>query len=175
MLTKKMEKALNEQIALEAYASWLYLAMASWCDQEGLEGSAAFMIRQSDEEMDHMKRLYSYITEMGGTAIVPGIKKPPTDFKNVVSMFQKVYDHEKKVTHSINELVALSSKEHDHSSFNFLQWYVEEQREEEALMRMIQDRIKLIGKGPQSLYYIDKEIQRINMEEIKKEQAPPAE
>ena len=83
-------------------------------------------------------------------------------------MFNEVYEHEKKVTKSINDLVALSSKERDHSTFNFLQWYVEEQREEEALMRVIQDRIKLIGKGPQSLFYIDKEIQRINAAEIKK-------
>ena len=166
-----MEKALNEQIGLEAYASFLYLAMSSWCDQEGLDGSAAFMLRQSDEEMEHMKRLYNYVSEMDGAAIVPGIKKPPSSFKSVTSMFQKVYEHEKKVTQSINNLVALSSKENDHSTFNFLQWYVEEQREEESLMRMIQDRIKLIGKGPQALYYIDKEIQRINEEEMKKEAA----
>ncbi len=164
-----MEKALNEQITLESYASFLYLAMSSWCEEEGLEGCAAFMLRQSDEEMDHMKRLYNYVIEMDGKAIVPGIKKPPSSYKNVVQMFKQVYEHEKKVTKSINELVALSSKEKDHSSFNFLQWYVEEQREEEALMRSIQDKIKLIGGGPQALYYIDKEIQQINLAEMKKE------
>ena len=175
MLTKKMEKALNEQIALEGYASFLYLAMASWCDQEGYEGSTAFMMRQSDEEMEHMKKIYGYISEMDGKAIVPGFKKPPTSFKSLPAMFKKVYEHEKKVTQSINELVALSSKENDHSTFNFLQWYVEEQREEEALMRMIQDRIKLIGSGPQSLYYIDKEVQGINEAEMKKEAAETGE
>lgn len=165
-----MEKALNEQIGLEAYASFLYLSMSSWCESEGMEGSAAFMQRQSDEEMEHMKRLYAYVLEMDGTAIVPGIKKPPSTFKNISNMFKLVYEHEKKVTKSINDLVALSSKEKDHSSFNFLQWYVEEQREEEALMRGIQDKIRLIGGGPQALYYIDKEIQLLNEAEIKKEQ-----
>ena len=120
-----MEKALNEQIGLEAYASFLYLSMSSWCDAAGLEGCASFMQRQSDEEMEHMKRLYDYVLEMDGKSVVPGIKKPPTSFKNVTNMFAQVYEHEKKVTKSINELVALSSKEKDHSTFNFLQWYVE--------------------------------------------------
>jgi len=175
MLTKKIEKALNEQIALEGYASFLYLAMASWCDQEGYEGSIEFMMRQSEEEMVHMKKIYNYILEMDGKAIVPGFKQPPANFKSLPAMFKKVYEHEKKVTHSINDLVALSNKENDHTTFNFLQWYVEEQREEEALMRLIQDRIKLIGSGPQSLYYIDKEVQGINAKEMAKEQAEEGE
>lgn len=162
MLSKKVEKALNKQIALEGYASFLYLSMASWCDNEGFEGSAKFMHRQSEEEHEHMMKLFHYISEMDGHALAPAIKQPPTTFTSIVKLFEEVYAHEQKVTKSIHDLVALSGSEKDHTTFNFLQWYVEEQREEEALMRSIMDKIKLIGGGPQSLYYIDKEIEKIN-------------
>ncbi len=162
MLSKKMESALNTQIELEAYASFLYLAMASWCDEQGMEGSTQFFYRQSAEENDHMMRIFRYVLEMDGKAIVPAVKRPPTSFKSIQQVFQDVYLHEQKVTKAINDLVDLSNKENDHSTHNFLQWYVAEQREEEALMRSILDKVNLIGKGPQSLYFIDKEIIAIN-------------
>ena len=157
-----MEGALNDQIALEGYASFLYLSMASWCDIEGLEGCAQFMHRQSEEEKEHMLRLFHYMSEVGGHALTPAIQQPPHHFESVRALFEKVYEHEQKVTSSIHNLVAISVEEKDHTTHNFLQWYIEEQREEEALMRTILDRIKLIGDGPQSLYYIDKEIEKIN-------------
>lgn len=169
MLSKKLEKALNDQLEMESYASFLYLSMASWFDSAGMEGCTKFMFRQSEEEKEHMLRIYNYILEMDGKAIVPGVKQPPNKFKSAVDIFNAVYAHEKKVTKSINNLVDLSNKENDHATFNFLQWYVTEQMEEEGLMRSILDRINLIGDGPQSLYYIDKEIERINMAEEKKE------
>ncbi len=171
MLSKKLEKALNEQMELESYASFLYLSMASWFDGEGMEGCAQFMFRQSEEEKEHMLRIYHYILEMDGKAIVPGVKQPPSKFKSARDLFKSVYAHEQKVTKSINNLIDLSNKENHHATFNFLQWYVTEQMEEEALMRGILDRIKLIGNGPQSLYYIDKEIEKINQAEQAKEAA----
>ena len=174
MISKKMEKALNEQISLEGYASYLYLSMASWCDQEGLNGCAEFMHRQSDEEREHMLRIFHYISEVDGHALTPGVKQPPHQFESIQAMFKEVYAHEQKVTQSINKLVSLSNKEDDYGTLNFLQWYVEEQREEEALMRTILDKIKLIGDGPQSLYYIDKELTAINKAEQKKEAAEGA-
>jgi ferritin len=157
-----MTQALNDQIALEGYASFLYLSMASWCDQEGLEGCAQFMHRQSDEEREHMLRLFGYLSEMDAHAFTPAIDQPPHEFSSVREMFEQVYAHEQKVTAAINQLVTLSTEQQDHSTLNFLQWYVEEQREEEALMRHILDKIRLIGDGPQSLYYIDKEVEAIN-------------
>lgn len=164
-----MVAALNQQISLEAYASFLYLSMASWCDREGMEGCALFMHRQSAEERMHMLKIYDYISEVDGHALTPEIKQPPHEFSSIQEMFQKVYAHEQKVTASINELVALSNRENDHSTGVFLQWYVNEQREEEALMRSILDKIKLIGDGPQSLYFIDLEIAKINAAAIKAE------
>lgn len=164
-----MEAALNRQIALEGYASYLYLSMASWCDKEGLEGCAKFMHRQSEEERAHMLRIFHYISEVDGHAITPAIAQPPHEFASVQALLQQVYEHEQKVTRSINDLVAISYEEKDHGTLNFLQWYVAEQREEEALMRTILDKLKLIGDGPQSLYYIDMEIQKINTAEAKAE------
>jgi ferritin len=169
MISEKMTNALNEQIILEGYASFLYLSMASWCDREGLEGCAQFMHRQSEEEKEHMLRLYHYLSEVDGHALTPGIKQPPHEFDSVQSMFQQVYEHEQKVTRSISNLMDVAQKENDHASISFLQWYIDEQREEENLMRTILDKIRLIGNGPQSLYYIDKEVQAINAEELKAE------
>ncbi len=162
MLSKKMESALNRQIELEAEASFLYLSMASWCDQQGMEGCTQFFYRQSAEENGHMMRIFRYVLEMDGKAVVPAIRKPPMSFKSIQQVFNDVYAHEQKVTSSIGALVELSNQESDHITHNFLQWYVSEQREEEALMRSILDKVNLIGEGPQSLYFIDKEIVEIN-------------
>ncbi|MDX1408463.1 MAG: ferritin, partial [Saprospiraceae bacterium] len=157
-MTDAMLAALNHQLEREGYASFLYLSMASWLDHEGLTGCAKFMYRQSDEEHAHMMRLFNYILEMDCKAVVPAIKQPPTSYDSVQAVFNDAYVHEQLVTQSINELVDLSIRENDHATNNFLQWYVEEQREEEALMRDILDKIRLIGDGPQSLYFIDKEL-----------------
>jgi ferritin len=174
MISKTMEDALNKQIALEGYASFLYLSMASWCDKEGLQGCAAFMHRQSDEERQHMLRIFHYISEVNGHALAPAVAQPPHSFDSVHKLFEQVYAHEQKVTASIHELISLSYKDNDHTTLNFLQWYVTEQREEEALMRNILDRLKLIGDGPMSLYYIDKEIEKINKAELAAEAAEGA-
>lgn len=166
MISKEMEKALNEQIGLEGYASFLYLSMASWCDKEGMEGCSKFMHRQSEEERQHMLKIFTYLSEVDGFGLTPSINEPPHEFDSVQKMFEQVYQHEQKVTASIHKLLKISVDLNDHTTQNFLQWYVEEQREEEALMRSILDKIKLIGNGPQSLYYIDKEVEKINaMEE----------
>jgi len=161
MISKKMEAALNHQIAQEGFASQYYLAMASWCDREGMEGAAEFLHFQSLEEREHMLKLFHYLSEVDGFAVTPAIAQPPTEFESVQEVFKLVYEHERKVTQSINDLVAICYKENDYNTLNFLQWYVEEQREEENQARSILDKIKLIGEGGQSLYYIDKEMKKI--------------
>lgn len=167
MISEKMQEALNEQIVMEAYASHLYLAMAGWFDLEGLEGCAKFMYRQSDEERMHKMRIFHYLLDMNKQPVVPAVTQPPTNFKSVPDIFKSAYDHELKVTKSINGLVDLAINENDHATHNFLQWYVTEQREEETLMRLILDKIGLIGDGPQSLYFIDKEIESVNAQQAK--------
>ncbi|MBK7872058.1 MAG: ferritin [Saprospiraceae bacterium] len=169
MISQKMIDALNQQIALEGYASYLYLSMSAWCDKEGLEGCKKFMRRQSEEERAHMLRIFDYLSETDSHALAPAIAQPPHEFESVQKMFEQVYAHEQKVTAAINKLISLCYEEHDHTTLNFLQWYVTEQREEEALMRNILDKIRLIGDGPQSLYYIDKEMEKINVQQLQSE------
>ncbi|MCB9284774.1 MAG: ferritin [Lewinellaceae bacterium] len=171
MLSKQMEASLNEQIALEGYASFLYLSMASWCEKKTLTGCSSFMFRQSEEERQHMLRIFHYINDMGDHALTPAIPQPKYDWASIQELFNEVYAHEQMVSESIDRLVAQSYDEKDHKTLAFLQWYVEEQREEETLMRTILDRINLIGDGPQSLYYIDKEISAINKKQIAQETA----
>ncbi len=167
MLSDKMTDALNDQIALEGYASFLYLSMAAWCDAQGLEGCANFMHRQSAEERDHMLRIFHYMSEVDAHALTPAIPQAPHGFDTVQSMFDTVYLHEQKVTQSIHQLMNIATSEKDYTTENFLQWYIEEQREEENLMRSIMDKISLIGDGPLSLYYIDKEVEAVNKAEEK--------
>lgn len=158
MLTKKVEDALNNQIGMEGYASNYYLAAASWCDARGLEGCGAFLYGHADEERMHMMKIFYYVNDAGGHALAPEIKQPPTQFKSILELFESILDHEIKVTNSINELVNLCLSEKDHSTNNFLQWYVAEQHEEEKLFRTVIDKIKLIGDDPKGHYWIDKEL-----------------
>lgn len=167
MLNEKINQALNEQIGREGYASFLYMAMSSWCDYKGLQGCSNFFRRQSAEEHFHMMKIIDYIMEMDGRALVPEIMQPPSDYGAISDLFKKTFEHEKEVTASIHKIVDLSLAENDHATHNFLQWYVEEQREEENLIRSILDKIKLIGEGAHALYYIDKEVEQINNQMIK--------
>jgi len=162
MISTRMEQALNAQIQLEGTASFLYLSMASWCDRQGLSGCASFMHRQSAEERAHMLRIFHYISDVDGKALSPGIPQPPAEFDSVQALFEQVYAHEQTVAASIHKLLDISTEENDYTTQSFLQGYINEQREEEALMRTILDKIRLIGNGPQSLYFIDKEVEAIN-------------
>ncbi|MEM0991512.1 MAG: ferritin [Bacteroidota bacterium] len=170
MISQRMTDALNEQIALEGYASFLYLSMAAWCDTQGMEGCTQFMHRQSAEEREHMLRIFQYMSEVDAHALTPSIKQAPHQFESIQAMFKAVYAHEQKVTNSIHRLMKIAIEEDDYTTHNFLQWYIEEQREEEDLMRKILDKIKLIGDAPSSLYYIDKEIAAVNAEEVSLEE-----
>ncbi len=164
MLSKKMEEALNEQIALEGNASATYLAMASWCENEGLEGCANFFYEQSTEERMHMLKILHYINDMDGQAEVPAQAKPEASYDSIQDVFKLVYAQEKQVTQSIYNILSLSEVESDHATTLFLQWYVAEQREEEAQIRSIMDKIKLIGTGGQSLFFIDQEVAKTNQQ-----------
>ena len=163
MISDKMKNALNEQIQLEGQASSLYLSMSVWCDQKGLEGCAQFLRRQSEEEREHMLRIFDYMSEVDVMALTPGIQEPEHDFPSIQALFKRVYAHEQKVSNSIYRLLQIALEENDYTTQHFLQWYVAEQKEEENLMRSILDKINLIGEGPMTLYYIDKEVAAINL------------
>lgn len=159
MISKKIQKALNDQVLMEAESSQAYLAMASWAEiQPGLEGVTNFFYRQSDEERIHMLKLIRYINERGGFALVPALAQPIVTFKSIKNVFEQFLKHELKVSNSINELVHLSLTEKDYATHNFLQWYVNEQIEEERTARTLNDKLELVGDDKGGLYLFDRDI-----------------
>lgn len=164
MLKKTVEKALNEQIRVEAQSSQIYLAMASWAEVQGLEGISQFMYKHSDEERMHMLKLIKYVNERGGHALVSDLSEPDKEFGNFQNLFKVLYEHELKVSECINNLVEVTLNEKDFATHNFLQWYVAEQIEEEALARTILDKINLIGNDKGGLYLFDRDIQQLTVE-----------
>lgn len=162
MLSKKIEKELNLQIVLEASSSQTYLAMASWAERQGFVGTTNFLYRHSDEERLHMLKLIRYVNDREGKAVVPALGKPEEEYESVTSMFKAVLDHERGVTQKINKLVSLCLEEKDYTTHNFLQWYVSEQIEEESLVKMILDKLKLIGGDKGGMYLFDNDIERMS-------------
>ncbi|MES2679198.1 MAG: ferritin [Bacteroidota bacterium] len=159
MLSPAVSKALNKQIELEGFSSQYYLSMASWAETQGLNGVSAFLYHHSDEERMHMLKLVKFVNERGGHGVVPALKQPPTTFKSVKSIFEEILKHEITVTRDINGLVDATLKEKDYTTHNFLQWYVSEQIEEEALARQIVDKLKLIGDDKGGLYFFDRDLE----------------
>lgn len=156
MLPEKVEKILNEQILREDYSSQLYLSMASWAENKGFEGVSNWLYAQAEEERTHMLKLVKYVNERDGTAVIPGIETPPDDFGDVVEMFDKVLAHEKFISGSINEIVAVCIAENDFTTQNWIQWFVTEQIEEEASVKAIIDKLHLVGRN--NLYMFDRDI-----------------
>lgn len=161
MLAKKIEIALNEQIRIEAESSQVYLSMACWAETQGFEGVAQFMFAHSDEERMHMLKLVKFVNERGGHARISQLAAPPIDFGSFKEMFQTLFDHEVMVSKSINDLVHITLEERDYATHNFLQWYVAEQIEEEALARNILDKINLIGDDKGGLYLFDNDVKQL--------------
>ena len=156
MLPKKVEEILNEQILREDYSSQLYLAMASWAENLGFEGVSAWLYAQAEEERVHMLKLVKYVNERDGVALIPGIKTPPTDFGDIFEAFDQVLKHEKFISASINEIVAVCIAENDFTTQNWIQWFVTEQIEEESSVKAIIDKLNLLGKN--NLYMFDRDI-----------------
>lgn len=159
MLSKPMQEALNSQVLMEAQSSQAYLAMASWADiQPGLKGVAQFFFKHSDEERMHMLKLINFVNERGGFAVIPALAQPMLTFPSLKKAFEELLAHEIAVSNSINNLVDLSLQEKDYATHNFLQWYVNEQIEEERLARECNDKLELIGDDKSGLYLFDRDI-----------------
>ncbi|MCC7332530.1 MAG: ferritin [Flavobacteriales bacterium] len=164
MLKTKVEKALNNQLLIEGESSQIYLAMASWAETQGLSGTAQFLYKHSDEERIHMLKLVQYINERGGHAVIPALSAPSRDYKTLNNMFATLLKHEIMVSSKINDLVEICLKEKDFTTNNFLQWYVSEQIEEEALARTILDKLKMIGSDKSGLYMFDRDVESITVQ-----------
>lgn len=165
MLSTEMLEKLNAQITVEFYSSNLYLQMSAWCSHNGYAGCAKFLSAHSNEERQHMEKLFHYVDETGGLAIIDAIAKPATSYANLVDVFTQTLEHEKYVTSCISSLVDFAMQIKDYASFNFLQWFIAEQHEEENLFATILDKIKMIGTEGRGLYLIDKEIGKLAMKD----------
>jgi len=160
MISSKMESAFNDQVAAEFYSAHLYLAMASYLESIDLPGFANWMRVQYQEEVEHGMKMFDYVIERDGRALVKAFDGPPSDWKSPLDVFESAYAHEQKVTSLINNLMEIAVDEKDHASQIFLQWFVNEQVEEEASAKGIVQQLKLLGESKSGLFQIDRELGR---------------
>ena len=161
MLSPSMIEKLNSQINLEQYSANLYLQMSAWCEQKGYVGSAEFLRTHAGEEHVHMTRLFTYVAETGAMPVLGAIAAPSTEYAGLVEVFKQTLAHERRITGSINKLVEAALNEKDFATFQFLQWFVSEQHEEEHLFQSIVDKMGIIGVDGRGIYFLDKEIKKL--------------
>jgi ferritin len=158
MLDQRMQDALNGQINWEFYSGYLYLSMASKFADLGMSGGQNWMTVQYQEELAHARIMFSYVLTRGGRVLLDAIPQPETDWKDGLAMFEDALEHEEGVTARIHEMASLALELKDHATYNFLQWFIAEQvEEEESAMDMVQ-KFKMAGEHPAGLYQLDKEL-----------------
>ena len=160
-LSKTLASALNDQMTREAHASQIFLSYAAWANHEGYEGIANFLFRHAEEERNHMMKILEYILERGARVSVEAIPAPPEDPKSIYNCFEKVFGHEVDNTKSIYKIVKMSFDEEDWATWNFLQWFVKEQTEEETMSLNLLDKIRIAGGEKvtnESLYSLDRDM-----------------
>ena len=155
MLGKKMQDALNGQINAELYSSYLYLSMAAYFESINLRGFAGWMRVQAQEETAHAMKFYAFVVERGGRVALKAIAAPPGEWSSPLAAFQAAHEHEQKVTAMIHKLVDLAEGQKDHATRSFLQWFVDEQVEEEANADEIVQKLTMIKDAPQGLLMLD--------------------
>ena len=158
MLNKKMEEALNEQVNAELYSAYMYLSMESYFKSLNLNGFANWMRAQTQEEVTHAMKIYDFINERGGRVTLKAVEGPPTKWDSPLAVFEAVYAHEQKVTRLINNLVDLAIKEKDHATNSFLQWFVNEQVEEESSADEVVQQLKMMENAPGGMFMLDREL-----------------
>jgi len=164
MLSKTVQEALNTQIKIEAESSQVYLAMASWAEiQPGIDNVTSFFYKHSEEERQHMLKLIHFVNERGGFATIPALPQPQLTFPSIKNAFAALLQHEIYVSDSINKCIDIALSEKDYATHNFLQWYVAEQIEEEALARTMNDKLELIGDDKSGMYMFDRDILTISV------------
>jgi len=160
VLNKKVQDAINEQIKNELYSAYLYLSMAAYSEASYLPGVAHCTRLQSQEEVEHAMKFFDFINDRGGRVVLQAIDQPPTEFESPLAIFEQTLEHERKVTAMINQLYELALRENDYPSQVLLQWFIEEQVEEEKNAEQILQTLKMIGDKPQGLVMVDRELGR---------------
>ena len=158
MLPRKLEKALNDQMAFESYSAYIYLSMSAWLEGQDLPGFANWMRVQTLEEMVHAAKFYSFIVDREGTVSLAAIEKPPASWKSPLAVFEHAHSHEQEVTRRIHALVDLARAERDHATESFLQWFVTEQVEEEKNTKSVAQQIRMAGNAGQGLFLVNREL-----------------
>ncbi len=158
MIKESIQKAFNEQIKKELDSAYLYLSMAAYFDSQNLEGMAHWMKLQAKEEYKHAMKFYEHINERGGKVEFFALDQPVREWANPFEVFRHVYEHEQKVTASIYNLVELAKKENDHAAYVFLQWFVNEQVEEESNALKILQTLEKIKDVPVGIIMMDREL-----------------
>lgn len=158
MISKKMQEALNAQVNAELYSAYLYLSMEAYFQSQNLPGFASWMRVQTQEELTHAMKIYDFLNERGGRVILKSITEPQAEWQSPLAAFEAAYKHEQKVTGLINDLVNLALDEKDHAINSFLQWFVNEQVEEESSADEVVQKLKMVDKAPGAMFMIDQEL-----------------
>jgi len=162
-LSPTLMAALNDQMTKEAHASQIYLSYAAWADRQGLGGVANFLFRHAQEERNHMMKILEYILKRGGEVTISAIPAPPPNPVNLHNCFEKVFEHEVDNTKAVYKLVKQSLTEEDWATWNFMQWFVKEQTEEETLALELLDKVKIAGgenMNSNSIYSLDRDLEK---------------
>lgn len=157
-LSKTMQDALNKQINEELASAYIYLSMAAYCESINLPGIAHWMRAQTNEEMEHAMKFYGFVHSRGGRVVLEAIEKPPAEFEGPTDVFEKTLAHEQYITGCIHDLYAKAMKENDYASLSTLQWFVDEQVEEEENATQILELLKMIGDKGQALVMLDRQL-----------------
>ena len=166
MLSEKMLAGLNSQINMEMKAYYVYLSMSAYFEDKALKGFASWMFQHSQEEMMHAMKIYDFIHSRRGRVKLETITAPPHDWNTPLEAIESALEHEQKVTASINNLVKIARDERDYATDSFLQWFVDEQVEEEEIVDDLLQKLKLIGDFSPGLYLLDRELSQGKAEEI---------
>ncbi|TWU37839.1 Ferritin [Novipirellula aureliae] len=157
-MNKEIEAAFNDHLNAELHSSYLYLSMSNYFAAQSLSGMENWMRLQADEERAHGMKFIDFINERNGRVILQQIDTPKVEWKNALEAFQDSYDHECLISSKIDKLVDLATKHSDHAATAFLQWFVNEQVEEEAAAQAIVDKLRMIGDQPMGLFMIDAQL-----------------
>ncbi len=160
-ISEEIENILNEQVKIEAHSSALYLAMSAWCDDQGLDNASNFFAKQSDEERTHMLKIFKYISDRGGRSISPEITNVPVDFESFRGVFEQTLEQEMFVTEQFNKIADKCMKAKDFVTFNFIQWFLSEQVEEEYVARRILELFDVIGEEGTGRWEIDRHLVKV--------------
>lgn len=160
-LSNSLAAALNTQMTKEAHASQIYLSYAAWADNQGFGGISNFLFRHAQEERNHMMKILEYILKRGGVVQVAAIPAPPENPVSINNCFEKVFEHEVDNTEAVYKLVKMSLDQEDWATWNFMQWFVKEQIEEETLAMNLLDKMKIAGGenvSSNDLYTLDRDL-----------------